>query len=328
MAFYLSVFQRVFIKIPIISLLIISPTLCQANPWLPEPGQYKFFSSIAIIDKESINRRKIREGIYLDSQRMMYDLGEQRARLLNKLLSENRSATNNERRTLEQIDKDTEALERISSDQNAYPDDKIGNTLIEYGINDKYSFGIKVGYRFNKFISYPSKNTSTFGNNFDVFLKYKLFDNDSWIVTLQPKLYMNSYGNLKNKLFQEIGLIVGYSRETIAEATIFSDVGIFAGSCISNRCNGENSGGISFTEGVKFQNGVIFYNFLQYSTRNVDNKIYNKSLYEQISVAKEIGFGRLKRNNFTISTGYFFDQSLVDRSFKLSGPVFSLWFNI
>jgi hypothetical protein len=327
-------------SILIIFLLILLPALCQANPWLPEPGHSKFFSSIAMIDKESINRKKIREEIYLESQRMMYDLEEEKSEIVNRILLENRNATNNERRTLEQIDQDMKTLKLISIDQKAYQDDKIGNVSREYGINEKYSLGVNIGYRWSKFashdiycrsgkfISRSEKNTVTYGNNVDIFLKYKVFNNDNWIITLQPKLYMDKYGKSGNKLFQEIGLMVGYSRETITGATKFSEIGIFAGNSVNNKWNMEDSGSISFTKGIKFQSGIMLYNFLRYYTRKVDNKIYNKSLYEQISVAKETGFGRLKRNNFTVSAGYFFDQSLVDRNFKLSGPVFSLWFNI
>lgn len=327
MTFYQSSLLRFFSNIAIIYLLIF-PTLCQANPCLPEPGQYKFFSSFSIIDKESINRRKIRERIYINSQRMMIELEAEKIYLQNKILTEQREATNNERRILRQLNKDMKALELLSSDQRAYQDDRMTNTLIEYGINEKHSFGVKIGYRFNKFISYSNRNTPTSGNNINVFLKYKLFDNNRWVLTLQPTLYMDSYGNLKDKLFQEVKVMVGHYRESIAKTLRFSEVGVFGGSCLSNNCNGENSGGISFTEGVKLQSGVLFYNFIQYYTRKIDNKLYNKSVYEQISVAKEIRFGRLKGNNFTLSAGYFFDQSLVDKSFKLSGPIFSLWFNI
>jgi len=85
---------------------------------------------------------------------------------------------------------------------------------------------------------------------------------------------------------------------------------------------------LSTSQGWKFKNGFMLVNFTKYYIRKEYGLIYNKTLYEQISVAKEIKFSKLKRNNLTIQIGLFWDRSLINPNYKISGTVFSIWLDI
>lgn len=320
---------NLFNLLPLLFLsLILPPSLSMASCYLPEPGQYKFFSSFSFIDRHSVHIKEQREKIYVDAHKMIYRLEEQKRDLHDELHNQWREPTNNERKQLKAIDMEIKELTAIYSEQKSWLDDKMSNMMIEYGINDKYSFGMKFLYRINKFLPDAPRSKNIIARDADVFVKYKIAGNKNWTITLQPKLSVASYGNFGNKFSRELGLIVGHSDETKEKIVRFSEVGVFFGRCGSKKCDYNNSNDFTLVQGVKLKNGLIFYNFMQYSIRDTDSRVYRRSMYEQISIAKEIIFDKLELSNFTISAGYFFNKSLVNEQSRLSGPIFSLWFSI
>ncbi|BDU59636.1 hypothetical protein FLA4_00460 [Candidatus Rickettsia kotlanii] len=56
--------------------------------------------------------------------------------------------------------------------------------------------------------------------------------------------------------------------------------------------------------------------------------IYNSSVYEQLGIAKIINFGKENRNLLTAQIGYFWDQSLSNKQYKISGISFSAWLDV
>jgi hypothetical protein len=329
---YLSNFRSVlinFLLFSLLSLLIFLPCLSIASCYLPEPGEYKFLSSFAFIDNDSVEIKEQREEIYLNSQKMIVELEQQKIDIQNLIINtKKREITNTQQRDLQEIDLAIKELNVISSEQKSYSDDKMSNMLVEYGINDKYSFGMKFIYKINKFLPDAPRSKNIIARDTDVFVKYKIASNENWIITLQPKLSVNNYGNLGNRFSQELGLILGHSKQIKKGVVNFYETGVFVGRCISKKCNYNKSSDVTFTQGVKLKNGLIFYNFVQYSARDVHNSVYQRSMYEQISIAKEISFAKLELKNFAISAGYFFSQSLVNQKIKISGPIFSVWFSI
>ena len=69
-------------------------------------------------------------------------------------------------------------------------------------------------------------------------------------------------------------------------------------------------------------------NYLQYDYRNNYNHLYNATLYEQVSIAKEFSSTKFEKRDFTVYLSYFWDYSLVNPKFSLSGVKISLSFNL
>ena len=72
----------------------------------------------------------------------------------------------------------------------------------------------------------------------------------------------------------------------------------------------------------------MLVNFTKYYLRRNYGLVYNKTLYEQFSVAKEIKFDTLKKRNCTMQLGYFWDASISHPNYKVSGAIFSIWLDV
>lgn len=81
-------------------------------------------------------------------------------------------------------------------------------------------------------------------------------------------------------------------------------------------------------DGIKFKNGIMLTNFIQYERTKLKNLIYSHTIYEQISIAKELGLDKLIKNDFTAQIGYFWKSSLMGKNFTISGPILSIWLNV
>ena len=85
---------------------------------------------------------------------------------------------------------------------------------------------------------------------------------------------------------------------------------------------------ISMLEGIELENGIMFSNYTEYERSKFTNFLYTSTVYDQISVAKEFYFDNLRMQNFTVQIGYFWKGSTADHIYTISGPIFSLWFDL
>lgn len=317
-------FRKFVLCLLALLLLAVSSPLCLASSWLIPAGHYKAFSTFSTIDKKSAKLKSIHGEAYLDLQYQLLELSKERQLLQDQIDNNRGIATNNQKRLLREIDQEISALKQASSEEKAYQDKETINFTVEYGLDDDINLGSKIGYKQEKFASSLGRSNPIISREVDIFFKYKLLKQDKFIMTVQPKIYLDRYARQKESWFSEIGLMLGYSFNN----NIFCDTGIFFASCFTSRCDTKNIVGISFAEGLKLNNGFALYNFTKYYVRKTDNTIYRRSVYEQILFAKEIELGDLNHNYFTLAAGYYFDQSLTDSSFKLSGPIISLWLEL
>lgn len=161
----------------------------------------------------------------------------------------------------------------------------------------------------DKFIN--KKNTSL---EAAIYYKFKLFGDHDFVISAQPKILMVSNKKQKESFLGEISLLTGMSKN-IHSVTIFSQNAISFGHSIN-------------CEGIKFSNGIMLTSFTKYHTRKNYGSIYDNSVYEQLGVAKIINFGKENKSSLTTQIGYFWDRSLSNKKYKISGISFSAWLDV
>lgn len=332
------------------------------SAWQPHKGEYKFLSSTLIADKTSRNVIKDRVKQY----KLLEDQISNLLNIVIQLEDESTFATRHpgivrklEQLTLRLSDYPTtinkykykqvlETIERMKSKEahaaslikeninelkevlcllHADQMTQIINSSIEYGATDDSSIGVETQYTYNQFTN--SKYTSTRYKSqtkaFDVFYKYKLFQNEHFVFSIQPQLSMvNDLSNQYQK-FADIFIATGAVANK-GEYEAFTETYVNFGRGIS-RCNHKRLYfNVGLTEGVKLPFGISITNHTRYSFSN--NLLYERVIYEQFSVAKEIISGNILPVDLTLQYGYFWQRNLRYKSLKMSGSVISLWLEI
>jgi len=300
----------------IILVLINYSTNALASAWLPEKGKYKYSFSFSSINDESRDIKERRADLYLMAQKELYFLSKAIKKIYNKSSA-----------LYKKIELRIQYLKKIAKKVEAYQDENSNSYSIEYGINDNISFGTNFLYKKNEFNVSEFNGNKSYVKTFDSFCKFKLFQNNAYILSIQPKFIVNKNQNYPTELFGEISFLAGLSKKK-KYANLFSEIGVGVGLCHSNSCDNKKYFSLALSEGMKFPSGFMLVNFTKYYIRKNYGSIYNKTIYEQLSIAKEIKFGNIKQNNLTLQLGYFWDSSLKHSDYQISGTVFSVWLDI
>jgi len=319
------------LKMRLTIIFALSFTICLqtalADAWLPEPGAYKYVASIAFVDKDTRKLRNKRQVLYNNLQDTSRKLGKRRDEILSFAKDNNRGLTNSEGREIEAIDQKVASFLADANYLAAFNKNEFGNLSVEHGINENQSFGVNIGYSLDQFSTYlddgKSYDSFLYGDDINLIYKHKLYSNDKLIITLKQQVQFGRYQNDRN-FVASTSVLFGYAKTKKNGQTLFQDIGFFIEVPIANDINQ----GIEITDGIKFKNGIIISNYFRYMFEEKDHIAYRRSIYEQISVGKVIRVGNLKKLDLTLQLGYFWNQSLIDTNFMVSGPTFSLWFNI
>ena len=290
----------------------------KASAWLPQAGNYKYHAAIHTIDQQSIKNKKNRAKAFREIQEIIYLLTEYRYK--NKLPPNSTQYL--------QIQEDIDYLSKQATLLTSYNDEQMHSSSVEYGLlNSKISFGIKALHKDNKFDSGSIKYTASYANSADIFAKFKLLERNSYIFSIQPQLCIHKESTTFQELFYETALLTG-TTSTKGKFTLVVDSAIALGHGISSTTHKKRYYSFAVSESIKLPYGLMLTNFSKYYLRNNYGSTYNDTIYEQLSIAKEINFDTVKQNSFTISFGYFWNRSLKYKSYKISGTVFSIWTEI
>jgi hypothetical protein len=271
----------------------------------------------------------MRKGLFIEMQDEIFGLSRLPAQIYKKANEEGRPLLNSEQRAIEEIKQDIESLEQEASELTSFSDESLSYFELEYGAAESHSFGTKIGYKQNCFadINSGKANATKSGQEIDIFYKYKVFNNKNWIVTLRPKAHFSTFDKSESLKYIDFGLLVGKVRSKDNKSYIEWGValrnyrgGLVIGNTISYV--------LSTQEGMYIGKGFMLTNYTEYEKAKFKNILYRRTIYEQISIAKEIIVDKPKLKCFTIQVGYFWKTSLVNRYYTLSGPTFSLWFNL
>jgi len=281
-----------------------------ASAWLLEQGRYRYIVGANKVNKISKNEKKQREeGVLYIQQRLVS-------------LQEYLKTINNNSALHAKILRQIKKLEQKIIELSSYQDEQFVSSGIEYGITDNQNIGVHFLYKEDKFLN--EKNIST---DASIYYKLKLFEDKDFVVSIQPKILMSKSKKLKEDFLGEISLLIGMSKN-IRSVTIFNQNVFSLGHSINNIGSKKMYYNFSTCEGIKFKNGIMLTSFTKYHTRQNYGYVYDSSVYEQLGIAKIINFGKENRNSLTTQIGYFWDYSLSNKKYKISGISFSTWLDV
>jgi|GEM_PF-3444971 len=290
----------------ILLVIILDINTADASAWLLEQGRYKYIIGGNKINKISKNEKKQRE------ETVLYV--EERLVHLRRYLEEIKNQPNLQAKILRQIKK----LERQKVELLSYQDEEFISSYIEYGITDNHNVGLGFLYKKDKFLN--KKNTSL---DASIYYKFKLFEDKDFVVSTQPKILIAD-----NKSFiGEVSLLMGNAKN-IRSVTIFNQNVFSLGYSINNTDSKKMYYSFSTCEGIKFKNGIMLTSFTKYHTRQNYGFVYDNSVYEQLGIAKIINLNEEDKNSLTAQIGYFWDRSLSNKKYRISGVSFSAWMDV
>ncbi len=318
-------------KLSIIGLVVVilSATESYAEAWFPEVGTYNFYLSHSYIDSRSRKIRNIREEAFIAMQNNIEELCLRKYLIKKNANNLDRRLLNSELREIEQINLNIKLLEQESFELSSFSDESSSYFGLEYGLAEKLSFGAVIGYKADKFADLKSGKASVTksGQEIDIFYKFKVFDNERLVVTVRPKIHLSVDDNHNSLGYHDIKLLIGSSRIK-KNYTAYLEYGITARKYYGRIIDDSMGYVLSLQEGIKFGNGFTLSNYTEYEEAEFMKILYRQTIYEQVSIAKDVTFDSLGLNCFTAQIGYFWKRSLVDRFYTVSGPIFSLGFNL
>lgn len=322
--------QRKYLAINLIIILttIIAPC-SYASAYLPKAGNYKYFLSSAFVDKMSNKKRRQKIDLFIQAQDFIYMYRAEQESIRNNARQENRALLNSEQRNIETLDQVIKKYEKITKEIAAFNDNTTSYFEVEYGVTDQQSVGMKIDYSTSKFAEIKNNKatkTNYVGKGLDLFYKYKLFENDKFIVTLQPKLHYSTYHNNTSSSI-DMGLLFGHSQESKKYKT-FQEFSITLRKHFDQHIKNSLGYVISMTEGAQFNNGILIINYTEYEHKNSAHWLDRAIIYEQVSIAKIFSLDTLDRQSVTAQLGYFWKGSVAKSPYAISGPIFTLWFDL
>lgn len=317
----------------IIIFLLLFPhyiSTSKAEAWLADTNKFKYNFSYGFLDKYSIKQQKQRREKFLLLQSIIGFLYKEKSYIYENADKQDRDLYFSEKKYLEQLDKEIQDLKREANVLSSFYQRNISSFQTEYGINDKSAFGLKIDYinykEINKLSSSSGKKISY---SQSIFYKYKLYQNDTSIITTMPKITLSHYNYSNLNQIYELYLMFGHSKyHKKFNVTKFFEGGVAIRKQF-NKSLKKNIGFVFFTqEGFQTKNNFIISNYSEYERNNYQNEIYNILFYNQLSIAKEFFLEKSREQKITIQAGYFWKNSLLNKNYKISGPIISLWFEI
>ncbi len=286
-----------------------------ASAWLIDEGKYRYIFTSSNIDKNSRYVKQARADLRLKIEKQL------------EYLREKLKAANKFSAVYNKLFHHIKLLERTSVALTSYQDELTRIFAVEYGMSNNTNIGIQLLYKNNKLQGTQYISPTVSHKEISAFYKFKLFQNKNRIISVQPKISLSQY-NGKQQFFYELSLLSGTSKKG-RSISLFAESSFAFGQYFNTAKKSQNYYTISTKEGIKFNNGFMLVNFIKcYIRRKNYNYIYNKTIYNQFSIAKHIGFGNLKQKSFITQIGYFVDKSLVKQNYRVSGIIFSIWIDV
>ncbi|MGX6960292.1 MAG: hypothetical protein ACIPMY_03455 [Rickettsia endosymbiont of Pentastiridius leporinus] len=218
----------------IFTMVIFNINQVHASAWLLEQGQYKYTMSFNKVNKISRSEKKQREeAVLYINDRLAY-------------LYQYREEVKDDPKLQQKILKQIKRLEQKIVELKSYQDELFNNIGIEYGITSNQTIGVYFLYKEDKFLG--KKNYS---NEASIYYKFKLFEDNDFVISAQPKILMNKNTGLKEDFFSEISLLSGTSKK-IRFFSIFNQNVFSLGHSINNTKHKKMFYSVSTCEGIKW----------------------------------------------------------------------------
>lgn len=325
-------------------IIFFSVPIYAFSAWLVEPGRYKYSFSKSAIDNNSYYAKQKRITKYRNIQKKIkylekkeIELKSTKEKLIKNLLRKSKIADsqtnfkikktrNNYDRIIIANQQKKELLKKVLLQLKSFQDHALSTISLEYGVNENTTIGIKALYKENQFINSEFTKYSSNSQSAEIYFRYKIFQNQNYILSLQPQISVIK-DNDDEEIFQEALLLAGYS-EKKKSVELFTQAALGLSICHSASCHNKSNYSFAVSEGIKTFKGIMVVNFTKYTLRKNYGFAYRKTLYEQLSIAKEFKLKDAPKGNFNIQLGYFLEKSLKYKLYKISGMIFSVWFEL
>ncbi len=340
--------ERKYLKFLLSCILLHISTGASASAWLPNSQKYKITFSYAQIDHKSEKDQLKRIEMYRSVDESITKLVDLKRKLYLKRdyelsIIEARRYSNSEDKKQDLqlvsfvfemkienvnniIKKKIELLKILAS----YQDKSRAKAAIEYGIVDNLSLGIASSSNKNQFLKSEYTKAESNANDAEIFMKLKLFQNDQYIISMQPKFITEKIDGSKEQNYAEFSLLTGKTyKGRLGE--VFIEFWAGFGRCMRHSCIDKRYSHYSVSEGYKMPLGLMITNFTRYYLRKSYGEIHSRTIYNQLSLARETKFGKCRQNKLTSQIGYFTDQSTISgigKYYKVSGLMFSMWLDV
>lgn len=318
----------IFVKSLIFVLVFAKSFKSFASAWNVEEGTYKCYFSYALLDPASKRLRNEKLEEYEKTTKMLD--GIIKAEIVHKSASDSKTKEN--QKIIKALQQDIKNLKAYLSELEGYNDTGFSTAALEYGISHNKSIGAKVTHKINKFGTekYGAIHSSSIVQSGEVFFKYQIFKNDTYAASVQPKTIISRYKDDPIELFGEISLMFGRSKRTRKTAKniirkTFLEFQISYGHNLLRKGSDKFYNAFAISEGVEIPFGITISNYSRYIVRKTDNPVYKITLYDQLSIAKAF---KIRKQTLNFQIGYFWDQSLKYKRYKISGPIFAVFFDI
>ncbi len=314
--------QRKFITF----LLTLLPLGSLANPWLPSPGHYKYYFNFG--------RHYPANSIKYENQG--YYAIERKISLLNKAiyditlqasLRKELANTDEDRRRIDIFVKHRiEEINGLISNLKNYQQYLLVNynlfelgSGIEYGLRENFSCGVTGNLNRMKLPHGAEDNFKLFG----LFAKFKILDKNRYVLTLQPKVLFDEFGQRV-----EFGAMLGHSKPILKENSYgqierfeYAVAGVTRP--IGNPYVRSSLGYHAETNfGVKFKdNTILMLQAINDITPGL-GKIYSNVLRKQVTIAHGVNINNAK---VSLSLVFFNVDSLRAGRHITSGYSVGLW---
>ena len=347
-------------RLILISVILCIPTYIYANPWLPEPAGWKYsFQYSKYTTPKSIKFYERDLYFALDkTQALLYKELAQSKQFLNTEITNRKSAlvlreqnnwfylSNQEKQiakdTLFEQDPDLQILYDRARHREDDTNHKVkylkdlqeylilsyhnwsATTNVEYGFDNKFSYGVSIGKQKEVSKFNDNKNTDTFS----LFFKAKLYDYKGYIFTVQPKFLtigpvrganitamLGKSHIMKRKLLGKEVEVFGYSSFGVTQ---FLDSNI-----IKKQMHAE------ITSGIKWNDSTILINQEAEEFNPELSKTYKRVLRSQFTIAQDINFANIEpRNKVYLTLSYFSIDSIKAKRRLSSGYSVGLWLEL
>ena len=159
------------------------------------------------------------------------------------------------------------------------------------------------------------------------YYKYLLYKNENWRILVIPECLYSRNKIYGKKLHSSLGSYAGYSTTSKTGRRHFSEIGFVIGKTFNCGYKDTIVKKISCLQGGELIRNLILSNYVEYSFSTNGRRGYRNLIYEQISLAKEF-ISKSGRPIFTTQIGYYWKQNFDNKTFQISGPLFSLWITL
>ena len=238
----------------VLFVLFLGPRSACATAWMPKIDSYKLSLTTLLISSSSNMEKRQRADLLHKVEQLIYHLEH-------KLRN-----TNTDSARYHLLANIIKSLQKTALELTSYQDDFLTMANIEYGLKENQSFGLNLSYKQNSFSSSKSSFSSC-AKIAEFFYKYRLLQNNNYILSVQPKFIINNNHRNKGEISSELALFFGTSYQ-VKKSKCFMEIGLSNINGIYGNYSNRKEYGFSISEAIKMPKAWMLLHYTKYNFRN------------------------------------------------------------